>query len=273
MTRRRPPLHKRHLFTHGPYKIYAVDPLAVRDMSQGDEEFGNFAVHPEFPRTIPKNEIWITDRIADEEGIFFIANAVAQLRAREQGEDGRAYDIGENVERLLRHRLRGAEFRAGKPHKRVPTRIYVEQYTTLPDPTRPGEDVTVWLIDGALARDFYKTDYTEGGHGYVYRWVPKPEIWVEATLEKPELPYVIAHEFLERRLMHDAGQDYDKAHEICSKVEYCLRECRRPIDILTSGRKLTKADLPRLARDSFYEYVVQHYLKGKRGQRTEDRGQ
>src|SRR4051794_36857148 len=77
MTRRRPPLHKRRLFTHGDYTVFAVDPLAVRDMSQGDEEFGNFAVHDEFPRTIPKNEIWITDRIADEEGIFFIANAVA----------------------------------------------------------------------------------------------------------------------------------------------------------------------------------------------------
>jgi hypothetical protein len=261
MNHRRPPLHKRHLYTHGPYRFFAVDSLAVRDISLSGEEFGNFAVHDEFPRLIPENEIWITDRLADEEGVFFIANALAQLRTREQGDEDRAYDAGENVERFLRHRLRGAEYRGGKPHKRVPERIYVEQYTTLPDPTRPGEDVTVWLIDGAVARDFYKTDYTEGGHGYVYRWVPKDEIWLEVTLVRSEVPYILTHEFLERRLMHDAGLDYDTAHNICSKVEYTLREGRGPIDILTSGRKLTKADLPRLAKDEFFQYVVGRYVK------------
>jgi hypothetical protein len=264
MNHRPPPLHKRRLFVHDSYTMYGVDPLAVRDQSRGAEEFGNFAVHDEFPRTIPKDEIWITDRLANEEGILFAANAIAQLRARAAGaSEDRAYAAGENVERFLRHRLRGAEFRDGRPHKRVPERIYVEGYTALPDPTRPGNDVTVWLVDGAVVRDFYKTDYTEGGHGYVYRWVPKPEIWVEATLERAELPYIVTHEFLERRLMHDAGLDYDSAHEISSKVEYTLREGRGPIDILSSGRKPTKTDLPRLAKDEFYEYVVSHYVRSQ----------
>ena len=87
----------------------------------------------------------------------------------------------------------------------MPPRIYVEQYITLPDPDGPGGEVTVWLVDGAVVRDLYKTDYTEGGHGYVYPWVPKPEIWVEATLERAELPFIVAHEYLERLLMRDAG--------------------------------------------------------------------
>src|SRR5947209_6270859 len=261
MNHHRPPLHKRKLFTHNGYKIVALGPLAVRDISLTGEEFGNFATHPEFPRLIPEDEIWITDRLVDEEGVLFVANAAAQLRAREDGaSDDQAYEAGENVERFLRHALRGAEFRDGKPHKRVPDKIYVEQYTTLPDPTRPGEDVTVWLIDGALARDWYKTDYTEGGHGYVYPWVPKPEIWIEVTLDRSELPYIVSHEFLERRLMHDAGLDYDQAHEICSKVEYKLREGKRQLDFLNSGPKLTKSDLPRLAKAELYEYVVRQYL-------------
>lgn len=262
MNHRRPPLHKRRLFAHNSYTIYAVDPLAVRDISLSDEEFGNFAVHDEFPRLIPEDEIWITDRVVPEEGIIFAANAVAQLRAREQGEsEDRAYAAGENVERFLRRRLRGAEFRAGRPHKRVPTRIYVEEYTTLPDPTRPGEQVTVWLVDGAVVRDLYKTDYTEGGHGYVYPWVPKPEVWLESTLDRAELPYILAHEFLERRLMHDAGRDYDTAHEISSKVEYNLRRGKAPVELLTSGGKLTKTDLPRLADEAFYRYVVGRHLR------------
>ena len=94
--------------------------------------------------------------------------------------------------------------------------------------------------------------------------MPKSEIWLEETLKQSELPYILAHEFLERRLMHDAGLDYDTAHNICSKVEYTLREGGGPIDILTSGRKLTKADLPRLAKDEFFDYVVGRYVRKKK---------
>src|SRR5438874_6254533 len=116
-----PPLHKRRLFAHGPYTAYAVDPLAVRDSSQGDEEFGNFAAHADFPRLIPEHEIWVADRVADEEGLIFVANALARLRAIEDGApEERAYETGINVERYLRAKLRGAEYRGGRPHKRVP---------------------------------------------------------------------------------------------------------------------------------------------------------
>lgn len=257
-----PPLYKSRLFAHGTYTAYSVDPLAVRDLSQEDEEFGNFALHHEFPRLIAENEIWVANRLALEEGLFFVANALARLRAMEEGSsEDQAYETGLNVERHLRAKLRGAEYRGGRPHKRVPTRIYVEEYITLSDPDGPGGEVTVWLIDGAVVRDLYKTDYTEGGHGYVYRWVPKPEIWVEATLERAELPFVIAHEYLERLLMRDAGLEYDQAHAICSKVEYTMRECRGPESPVCPRRKPTKADLPRLTNRDVFDYVVRHYLK------------
>ena len=59
-----PPLRKSRMMTHGKYTAYAVDPLAVRDLSQSDEEFGNFAVHGDFPRLIPEEEIWVSSRIA-----------------------------------------------------------------------------------------------------------------------------------------------------------------------------------------------------------------
>src|SRR5437763_391662 len=98
-----PPLDKTRLLANGPYTAYAVDPLAVRDMSQSDEEFGNFGLHHEFPRLIPEEEIWIANRVAQEEGLFFFANALARLRAMEEGSsEDQAYATGENVERYLR---------------------------------------------------------------------------------------------------------------------------------------------------------------------------
>lgn len=42
--------------------------------------------------------------------------------------------------------------------------------------------IEVWRIDGHLVRCYYKTDYTEGGHGYVYPWCPRNEIWIEKDI-------------------------------------------------------------------------------------------
>src|SRR5712691_1771395 len=223
MSKRRaqPKLNKRYVATHAGYDFYSVNAYAVRDIAQPDEEFGIFASREEFPDLIPKNEIWIAEKTLDKEGVFFVADALTRLREEARGVDSdRAYTAGLNVERLLRERLNGVKFRGGRPHKRVPERIYLRPYATLADPKFP---VHVWVVDGNLVRSFYKTDYVEGGHGYVYRWIPKDEIWIEEALDRAEMPFIVAHEYLELRLMRDADVEYDPAHEICSKVEFKLR--------------------------------------------------
>jgi hypothetical protein len=237
-----------------------VNAYAVSDAAQPDEEFGNFATQKEFRNLIPKGEVWLSEKTVEPEGLFFMADAMMWLKQEAHGvPEERAYTAGLNVERFLRERIDGIKFRAGRPHKRVPPEIYVEHYATLPDVKFP---VDVWVIDAGLVRSLYKTDYTEGGHGYVYRWVPKGEIWIEHTLDHRELPFIVAHENLELRLMRDAKLDYDTAHEICSKVEFKLRK-NEPIKLfLAPGRrKMTKADLPRLTSEDFFEYVVKHYVE------------
>jgi hypothetical protein len=237
-----------------------VNAYAVRDVAQPDEEFGNSATQKEFRQLIPKDEVWLSEKTVGPEGLLFMADAVTRLKQEADGvPEGRAYTAGLNVERLLRERLNGVKFRAGRPYKRVPPEIYVERYITLPDVKFP---VEVWVVDAALVRSLYKTDYTEGGHGYVYRWVPKGEIWIEHTLDYRELPFIVAHEYLELRLMRDARLDYDTAHAICSKVEFKLRK-NLPIKMfLAPGRrKMTKRDLPRLTAQDFFDYVVQQYVK------------
>src|SRR5439155_7609129 len=178
----------------------------------------------------------------------------------------RAYDEGLEVERLLRQKLNGAEFRDGKPHKRVPDEIYLQRYLSLPVPRGT---VVVWLVDGNLVRSYYKTDYTEGGHGYVYPWVPRPQIWVEDGVDHRELPFIVSHEYLERRLMRDEGLDYDTAHDICSRVEFDLRKGKGATPLLVSGRhKLHKKDLPRLTRDEVLQYVVRTHVRNHRGRKS-----
>jgi hypothetical protein len=256
----RPKLHKKRVLTHADYTVYAVNGFTVRNVAKPDEEFGHVATVDDFPDLIPRDEIWISEKLAAREGIFFIANALTQLKRQAAGvKPEHAYDEAIEVERLLREKLNGVAFRDGKPHKKVPERIYLEPYTTIPDPQGP---VQVWLVDGNLVRSYYKTDYTEGGHGYVYHWVPRPEIWVEDGVDRREVPFIISHEYLERRLMRDAGLEYDHAHEVCSAVEFDLRK-NEPVKVfLAPGRrKLHKRDLVRLPSQDLFLHVLTHYVK------------
>src|SRR5262249_33238026 len=159
-----PRLHKRRVLTHAGYTVYSVNAFAVRNVAQPHEEFGNFATREQFPDLIPEGEIWISPKLVTPEGGFFIAHALVRLARSAAGATDKAEEEGLSVERLLREKINGIEFRDGKPHKHVPREVYLERYITLPDPK--GE-VEVWLVEGNLVRSYYKTDYTEGGHGYV----------------------------------------------------------------------------------------------------------
>src|SRR5438874_6237022 len=114
-----PKLNKKRVLSHADYTVYSVNALAVRNVAQPDEEFGNFATQDDFPDLIPKGEIWISEKLCAKEGVFFIANALTQLSRQAAGATEKAYDDGLEVERLLRAKLNGVEFRDGKPHKRV----------------------------------------------------------------------------------------------------------------------------------------------------------
>jgi hypothetical protein len=95
--------------------------------------------------------------------------------------------------------------------------------------------------------------------------VPRAEIWVEDTVDPRELPYIVSHEYLERRLMRDLELDYDTAHDICARVKFKLRKNERVKLFLAPGRrKLHKRDLPRPASDAFFRYVVNHFVKTRK---------
>src|SRR5947209_2076925 len=81
----RPALRKRRVLSHTDYTVYAVNAFAVRNVAQPDEEFGSFATQGEFPSLIPKGEIWISEKLAAREGVFFIANALTQLKRMADG--------------------------------------------------------------------------------------------------------------------------------------------------------------------------------------------
>jgi hypothetical protein len=62
--------------------------------------------------------------------------------------------------------------------------------------------------------------------------------------------------------MRDCDFDYDKAHSICSKVEFDLR-WRQPIEEFFGSRRrnLAKADVPKLTSPEFFQYVLKKYVR------------
>jgi hypothetical protein len=265
-----PKLNKMRILSHADCTVYSVNAFSVRNFAQPHEEFGNFAIQDDFPDLIPEGELWISEKLAPKESTFFIANGLTQLRRLAAGaSQERAYEDALVVERLLREQLNGIAYRDGKPHQRVPEEIYLNYYLTLPDPQGP---VKVWLVDGNLVRSYYKTDYTEGGHGYVYPWVPRPEVWIEDGIDHREIPFIVSHEYVERRLMRDEGLDYDTAHTLAAKVEFDLRKTKGATPLLVSGhRRLHKKDLPGLTSCEMHDYVLRKHL-GKKAVTSRDSG-
>ena len=85
--------------------------------------------------------------------------------------------------------------------------------------------IKVWVVDGELVRDKYFIDFTEGGHEFVYKFVPKGEVWLDDDLSKRERKFILLHEVHERNLM-SKGFKYPEAHHSSSVIEHYCR--RRP---------------------------------------------
>lgn len=207
--------------SYDKYQVYLVDDEKIRNMSPAAEEFAGFATEYDMS-FVPKNQIWIAGNVSDKDKFFYINNALAQLRKRESGSGySEAYEYALRLERKLREVVDKLEFQPHADGSEVPKDVYKEKYGEMND---GGEMIPVWIIDGEKVRDLYRTDYVEGGHGYVYEWCPKDEIWIEDSLNEHEIPFVLLHEFIERTLMKHQGLKYGPAHSIAAKVEFIYRQ-------------------------------------------------
>jgi len=86
-------------------------------------------------------------------------------------------------------------------------------------------NVKVWIVNGGYVRDNIPggLEFIVGGHGYVYDFIPKDEIWMDDDAAEDEFIYDLMHEFYERPLMK-AGYEYSVAHERASEFELIARK-------------------------------------------------
>lgn len=84
----------------------------------------------------------------------------------------------------------------------------------------------IYIVDGPYIRDNMYVDFTMGGHGYVYDFIPKDEIWLEEMLIKEDDSFDLMHEIYEYTLMKyvKGFEKYEKAHDASANVEKVVRD-------------------------------------------------
>lgn len=192
----------------GEVKVWQVDGVCVRKYL--DEEFTNYACHHDFD-FIPEDEFWLDEEGSPDEVDFFVERLRVKHGLMEQGvSEEDAEDEAGKAEMAVR--LSMGEADEGRSD------VKLGLLGRLKDGTE------VWLVDGKKVRSRLDSDFTEGGHGYVYDYVLKGEVWIDNDVVERERGFVLFHELHERNLMKDEGWDYEKAHEESSGLELGLRK-------------------------------------------------
>ena len=197
----------------GRIAIWIVDGEKVR--RNLDEEFTNFAEHFCYP-VVPEYEFWLDREAKPDERRFFIDHMLAEWRALKNGlpflKALKLADAKEQSERKRTKDLKKILDRRGVPSaKKVHSKLL----------GKAGK-LSVWLVDGRLVRSDFDINFTEGGHDFVYNYVPKNEVWIDNDIMPEERPYVLLHELFERVQM-GRGLTYNQAHSRASQLEWKAR--------------------------------------------------
>jgi hypothetical protein len=199
----------------GDLSVWIVDGTYIR--THIDEEFTNFGQHYRF-RFIPVTELWLDQAASNNERKFFIDHLLVERRLMSQGKSySEAIDKADLEERQERRRA-GDLARFTQKGRILPEaeKVHVRLWKKL------ASGLSVWIVNGRLVRSVYDIDFTEGGHDYVYEFVPEKEVWIDDDVEESERPFVLLHELNERQLM-SKGETYDDAHAASSRLEYRCR--------------------------------------------------
>jgi hypothetical protein len=199
----------------GKLEVWVVDGSYIR--SHIDEEFTNFGQHYRYPY-IPLNELWIDREAEHDERRFFIDHLLMEHRLMSEDMPyEKALAIADHAERKERRRV-GDVSRLTQHGQQLPDGRGAHERLW----KKLENGVSVWIVNGRLVRSVFDIDFTEGGHDYVYEFVPNNEVWIDDAIVESERGYILLHELHERNRMV-SGWPYSKAHTEASRLEYHCR--------------------------------------------------
>lgn len=192
-----------------------------------EDDFTNYAQHYQF-NFIPKKEFWIDiESSKRKESKYYIQSMLIMNKLMAEGiSRKKAIKIANEMEEIERKKSKIVQ-RLGKEKEDQLNTIKKVHKKFLKRLSFNG--IKVWLVKGDLVRALFYPDFTQGGHEFVYSFIPPGEVWLDDDLYKKEIPFVLIHELHERRLMSQ-GDKYDPSHEESNKIEYSCRQNPKEIE-------------------------------------------
>ena len=185
-------------------RIRFVDGFKIRDLLEDD--FGIVEIHSsqmtiEKPKFwIPENEIWIDYPYRDESEFLVEMNDFTFPTETE------TYEMRREMAK--------------------------KKFCTLPndgshiikteEKTKKKDGLKIQYVDGKKIRRIFDPEFTLGGHDLVYDYIPLNEIWLDHKMDEKEIPYILFHEKVERKLMVE-GKPYHIAHEFAIVADKEMR--------------------------------------------------
>ncbi len=199
----------------GDLRVWVVDGAYIR--THIDEEFTNYGQHYRFSY-IPINELWLDREDVNNERQFFIDHLLVEHRLMAKGIPyEKALVEADRTERKERRRA-GDISHLTRHGRNLPAANQVHKRLW----KKLENGLSVWIVSGRLVRSVFDIDFTEGGHDYVYEFVPENEVWIDDDVTEEERGYVLLHELHERNRMAQ-GVTYSQAHAESSRLEYHCR--------------------------------------------------
>jgi hypothetical protein len=85
--------------------------------------------------------------------------------------------------------------------------------------------------------------FVDGGHHWVYDWIPKHEIWIEMNMRngpRSDPRRTAEHEGMERKDMKETHADYEEGHGIATAIEGRIRRGEDPKELIHLVKHLIK---------------------------------
>ncbi|MCX6750071.1 MAG: hypothetical protein NTZ83_01295 [Candidatus Pacearchaeota archaeon] len=214
------------------YEVWYVNGYYIR--KHLDRAFPNYGGNRNFV-FIPKNEFWIDYENGEKEARYFVDTFLALENALEEGKSHKeAIEIANKKEKSERDKSKSVKkLKKIKIKEELLKKIHkkpiFEKYT---------KNLKIWIVKGSIVRDLFDVDFNQGGHDKVYAFIPENEIWIDDSLYRKEIPYVLIHELHERKLMFKGWQydslgqsqfsrkgraDRKSAHFAAEKLEFLIR--------------------------------------------------
>ena len=102
--------------------------------------------------------------------------------------------------------------------RRTSTRHVDEEAWKTPLDMACPHGLSVVVVDGTYVRNNFDSDFSQGGNGFRYRFIPRGEIWIDSLMIEIEWPFIAFHECREAELMRK-GWTYGRAHDTAKRLE------------------------------------------------------